>query len=41
MNFNKNEAESKMEKTIRSFRETTLAFQLISESQIKSKTVMS
>ena len=41
INFNKNETESKMESPIHSFRETKLVLQLIKESQIKSKTVMS
>ena len=41
INFNKNEMKSKMENPTHSFRETKLVFQLIYESQIKSKTVMS
>ena len=41
VNFNKNETESKMENPTHSFRETNLAFQLIQESQIKRKSVMS
>ena len=39
--FNKNETESKMKNSTYSFRETNLVLQLISESQIKCKTVMS
>ena len=38
INFNKNEKESKMENLKYSVRETNLAFQLIQESQRKSKT---
>ena len=41
INFNKNGTESKMENPTHSFRETKLVLQLIEESQIKSKTVMS
>ena len=41
INFNKNETESKMENPTHRFRETNLVFQLIQESQIKSKSVMS
>ena len=41
VNFNKNETESKMENPTHSFRETNLALQLIQESQIKRKSVMS
>ena len=41
INFNKNETESKMENPIHSFREPKLVLQLITESHIKSKTVMS
>ena len=41
INFNKKETESKMENPTHSFRETSLVFQLIKESQIKSKTVIS
>ena len=41
INFNKNETESKMENPTRTFRITNLILQLIQESQIKSKTVMS
>ena len=41
INFNKNAAESKRENPTPSFRETNLVLQLIWESQIKSKTVMS
>ena len=41
INLNKNEAESKMENPTHSFRETSLVLQLIRESQIKSKSVMS
>ena len=37
----RNETESKMENPTHSFRETNLMLQLIQESQIKSKTVMS
>ena len=40
-NFNKNETESKMENPPHSFWEMNLVLQLIWESQIKSKTVMS
>ena len=39
INFNKNEAESKMENPTHSFKETNLVLKLILESQIKSKTV--
>ena len=39
--FNKNKTESKMENPTQSFRKTDLVLQLINESQIKSKTVMS
>ena len=41
INFNKNKTESKMENPKHRFRYTNLALQLIKESQIKSKTVMS
>ena len=41
INFNKNEAEWKMKNPTYSFRETNLALQLIQESQIKTKAVMS
>ena len=41
INFNKNETESKMENPTQTFRETNLVLQLVKESQIKSKTVMS
>ena len=41
INFNKNEMKTKNENPIHSFRETKLMFQLIYESQIKSKTVIS
>ena len=41
INFNKNETESKIENPTHSFRETNLVLQLIEESQIKSKTIMS
>ena len=41
MNFNKIETESKMENSAYSFREKSLVLQLIQESQIKSKTMMS
>ena len=41
INFNRNETESKMENPTHSFREKKLVLQLIKESQIKSKTVMS
>ena len=41
INFNKNKMELKMEDPIQSFRETNLVLQLIKESEIKSKTVMS
>ena len=40
-NFDINETESKMENPTHSFRETNLVLQLIKESQIKIKTVMS
>ena len=40
-NFKKNKTESKMENPTYSFRKTNLVLQLIQESQIKSKTVMS
>ena len=41
INFNKNKTNSKVENLTQSFRETNLVVQLIYESQIKSKTVMS
>ena len=41
INLNRNETESKMENLTHTFRETILALQLIQESRIKSKTVMS
>ena len=41
INLNKNKTESKMENPTQSFRETKLVPQLIQESQIKSKTVIS
>ena len=41
INFNKNETKSKMENPTHSFKETNLVLQLIKESQIKSKTVIS
>ena len=41
INFNKNEAESKMENSTHIFREMSLVLQFKQESQIKSKTVMS
>ena len=41
MNFNKNETESKMKDPTHSFREVNFVLQLIKDSQIKSKTVMS
>ena len=41
VSFNKNETESKIENPTHSFWETNLVLQLIWESQIKSKTVMS
>ena len=41
INFNKNEIESKMKNPTHGFRETNLALQLIQESQIKSKTIVS
>ena len=41
VNFNKNEAKSIMENPAHSFREINLVPQLIQESQIESKTVMS
>ena len=40
-NFNKNETESKIENPTHSSWETNLVLQLLKESQIKSKTVMS
>ena len=40
INFNKNEAVSKMENATHSFRETNLVLQLIKKLQVKSKTVM-
>ena len=40
-NFNKNEAESKIGNLTHIFTETNLVLQLIQESQIKSKTMMS
>ena len=40
-NFHKNETKSKMEYPTNSFSETNLVLQLIKESQIKCKTVMS
>ena len=40
-NFDENKAELKIENTTHSFRDTNLALQLIQDSQIKSKTVMS
>ena len=39
--FDKNETESKMENPTHSFRQTNLVLQLIEESRIKSKTLMS
>ena len=41
INFDKNGMKSKMESPTHSFSETNLVLQLIRESQIKSKTVMS
>ena len=41
IDFNKNETESKLENLTPSFRETNLVLQLIQESKIKSKTVVS
>ena len=41
INFNNSEKESKLENPICRFREANLALQLIWESEIKSKTVMS
>ena len=41
INLNKSKTESKMENPTHAFRETNLVLQLILESQIKSKTVMS
>ena len=41
INFNKNEAKSKMGNSTQSFTETIILLQLIQESQIKCKTVMS
>ena len=40
INFNENKKESKMENLTHSFRETNFVLQLIKESKIKSKTVM-
>ena len=40
-NFNKNETKSKMENPTNNFREMNYVLQLVSESQIKRKTVMS
>ena len=40
INFNKNETESKMENPTYSFRERNLVLQLIQESQIKSKILL-
>ena len=39
-NFNKNETESKMKNATQRFRATNLVLQLIQESQVKRKTVM-
>ena len=41
INFNKNETKLKMENPTNSFREMNYVLQLVSESQIKRKTVMS
>ena len=41
INFNKSETESEMEKLKHCFRETNLVLQLIYESEIENKTVMS
>ena len=41
INFNKNEAKSKMRNSTQSLTETIILLQLIQESQIKCKTVMS
>ena len=41
INFDKNETESKMENPRHTFREMNIVFQLVSESWIKSKAVMS
>ena len=41
LSFNKNETETEMETSTHAFRETNLVLQLIQESQIKSKTVIS
>ena len=41
INFNKNESESKMGNPTHSFRQMNLVLQLIYESKIKSKNVMS
>ena len=41
VNFNKNETEPKMENPTRSFRDKNLVLQLVWESRIKSKSVMS
>ena len=41
INFDKNETGSKMENPTHSFRETNFVLQLIQESQIKGKAVMS
>ena len=40
INFDKNEAEPKIESTMHSFREINFALQLIQELQMKIKTVM-
>ena len=41
VNFKKNEMQSEMENPAHSFRQTNLVLQLVWESQIKNKTVMS
>ena len=41
INFNKSETESEMEKLKHCFRETNLVLQLIYESEIENKTMMS
>ena len=41
INFNKNQTKSKMENSTHSFREMNLVLQLVQESWIKSKAVMS
>ena len=40
INFNKNDAKSKMENPIHTFRETNLGLQTIQESRVKNETVI-